>query len=453
MSIDWNAQWAVYTKWAHAEFNRCHAHESESERLAAGRWITWRTASVGSDATTLPAQMGFKALNADVAVSHHVPLPPGVASETVPINALPPPTVNRVMRADLLKVPAKCSGKTVHTMLRKVCANVGVSDWFADNITPPSVNWLEETQDFMCHLERLNYSIHLDLWILQQDRGADQVSCTGDISDAITMELFKWIFLRFCSQHGLHLIIKDALKLVEKAAYPNYFGALAKHALILRSGSVFKDIKKCWLDVLRDPVEVATLFRRLVPQAIRGRWGQAHATEAWFLRFDLAVWREIWVMHFTGIDWEDLKDKDAENNEMGMFDDDPDNYRKKLTKWKRASVDDTRQLAFWNTMQITHTSRQPIDHGRRWLMKTLPPDAPPRQVLWTCNQIHVLTEEIEDRLRVEHLSTYWKFMDTIEEDNAKWWGTASLLTLQVHANFNMREVSIYILIYIYIYIY
>jgi len=172
-------------------------------------------------------------------------LPEGMSWDDVPGEVVPPPSVFRMMHADLFKVPPSCDAKMVYTMLRKICKFMGVSDWLAEPKTPPTIKWTEvDAKEWKNVSQNLNHNIHLDIVLLQQDRGSDQCKNTTIINDAIAQSLSTLCFVRFCSQHGLHLIVKDGLALAEKVAYPNYFGALAKMALIIRSGSTFRELKK-----------------------------------------------------------------------------------------------------------------------------------------------------------------------------------------------------------------
>jgi len=185
-------------------------------------------------------------------------------------------------------------------------------------------------------------------------------------------------------------------------------------------------------------VELNRLFKRLVPQALRGRWGQTHSTEEWFLNFqDLLTFRDVWVLHFTGVDYYELHDPDVE---FGLADEDPSNYRKRMSKWKQMSLNDAKNLDYWTTLRLAHTVRQPIEHARRWLMKPIPDGELPRQVQWTCKQIAIVLNEVEERLKEENVDKFWSFLDHLD-DQPKWCGCAALLLLQTHANFTMREVT------------
>ena len=155
----------------------------------------------------------------------------------------------------------------LHTMLRKQLASIGAEDWLQPDKTPQPIEWppppLAE-EDEIQDEEEGNFNcehFHLKIIVVQEDRGPDQVNFTSIMRGELDCRLFKLLWVRYCSQHGLRLQVKDSLKMVECIAFKKYFGAAAKIANVMRSGTTFKGIRAMFENVL-DIGQVRRLFRR-----------------------------------------------------------------------------------------------------------------------------------------------------------------------------------------------
>ena len=149
----------------------------------------------------------------------------------------------------------------------------------------------------------------------------------------------------------------------------------------------------------------------------------------------------------------DLGDNPAQPGglaEVGLLDEECQEYSAKMSRWTKAALHDIKPADFWFTLQVAHVSRGPLDHSRRWLMKkhkehkeaaqAKSQDDPHPAVLFFCQYCSSFLFEWHEL--VQGLNPIWHLLTERQgQELWAWTGTACLACLSLAADYFRRVVS------------
>jgi len=456
-NIDFNDRWRAFMTWYHLQLCRAAA---AAPAPPAENVFTYSVLCAGSDATNTAAAQQMKGMNTELIATYFAPQPTPAQLEEMPDDAMPPDSCGVKMWPELLQVPSGCTGRVVRDLLLKALRSVHAHTWLDDDVNSYTPRWTPTMQPARIHMP-----FHLHVYVFADDQGPDQKAALKFVDDDIARFLFRLKFGHYCSRHSMHLAVKSHLKVMETVAYPHYFSSVAKLVNVWRTSSYARLIRTKWIAIV-GPIDRKSVLMRLIPRALRGRWGSISATEAYLkeciriggVKGFLRVWRAAFIRDDGGDGDGDPPPGLVADEEPGaavaaeavaLEDEEQRDFTKRLTKWKGQTVAEISKTHFWVMIMICSISRGPIDHSPRWLQAPVDVDKYgelPRSVYWCCDIVSRTLDEFAALLHPESCSTTWSFLfDGFEgvegwHEDPDYVGTAVLSVLHLYSDFKMREV-------------
>ena len=208
------------------------------------------------------------------------------------------------------------------------------------------------------------------------DRGPHQV-CSRKRMKAECLRQMNVLFIDAdCTEHCLHLIVKDALKIVDGFLVDigktwKYYSTLTKVAQLWRdnAGDVFKEWSNRY-----GQADAAKHMKTLCPQCVAGRWGSVAATENRLETIGIdrlhIVLSAVMVAKKSkgaaGSDHPPLKGPDEiSHDEMQA-------YRLKMGRWARDVIHSTSDMLFARVVAVMHRACAPILHCSNLVKQIVP---------------------------------------------------------------------------------
>ena len=229
---------------------------------------------------------------------------------------------------------------------------------------------------YMCCVRSPNNIV----WMMgTTDRGPNELAAKKMIQCAVK-DLPSFFYLPgSCYEHASHLGVLGALKLADRLLETHgrswrYFSSVAMITNTLRDQS--PALFAAWRVLFGDS-DAMTNVRALFPRCIAERWGSVAETERRLLQAGVPRIAKA-VRHVFETSPKLLSDAVAEEagDDAEAVDqlsvDDKKSYKKKMGKWRRATVETLQDSLFEAVLNVMHESMAPFIHLSNYLKKKLP---------------------------------------------------------------------------------
>jgi hypothetical protein len=186
------------------------------------------------------------------------------------------------------------------------------------------------------------------------DRGSDQAKLRRFIAHEVA-PMYNTFFIDWnCTLHQAALMYKNSLRaidsfLVSVGVKFTYFSSMAKLINVWRENSWA--VYKAWC---QHSYHSANLFaRRQPPRCLAGRWGSIYATEELLVKVGEVLPTILSSILIKRID-ADIDERDNEEADDLRVEAQKE-YRKRLGRWSRDTIDVMECLWFWCCVRIAHT--------------------------------------------------------------------------------------------------
>ena len=241
---------------------------------------------------------------------------------------------------DLALVPPKCRGLHTRALYHRQMTHTGLKSWL---LSKPHKR---------CHLR-------VFLWIT--DAGPDQKECCQLICKEVAMDMYTLTHHDFCVLHQLALIVKYQCDRV--VAYLRKLCTLTN--TWRTSGTAWK-IRTEWTRLF-GAASSQDSCGKLPQRALKGRWGYIEDAEEFYINLDPEQLAQVFAAVWPPDTQAKPKRRSATALEQavdGVYDDELD-YKEKVGRWIRESIDAVNDQAFWAQLHVEHYSRAPIAHAVR----------------------------------------------------------------------------------------
>ena len=263
----------------------------------------------------------------------------------------------------------------------------------------------------MLYRKRALPKCYMHIWSLCGDCGTDQSALRSSLRTLLTEPRYanQLIFEQPCLKHQLHLACRDMLRLINRILMAHgrsygYFGSVAKICHTWRAHAV--KLSKTWQALIPKPFEYKASCN-VPPLAVAGRWGSidCHAAARRRPRHVNLLLRAVWSLNCSNLRkglhsnsgseefllhgppdfvvrafmatfatraFNDAMSSEASeqqavlaalagcDDELGL--EEAQEYRQKVSKWIRGSMECMQDSLFWFTMSAAYKAREPVRH-------------------------------------------------------------------------------------------
>ena len=267
----------------------------------------------------------------------------------------------------LRKQGIKCWTDYIENMKKRNVSEMNTA-WAPPVQTPPSAThmelWHAQCQQIAmleAHTRCRHGSpyMHVSIWLACTDAGPDQARLSRDVANDLSEHKSAWVTWTCCLIHQLHLMIKRQLA----RATSTFFSDLAKMCNVWRAPHNAVAIYDAWRD-LYSPARAKQVAHKLPPKLLRGRFGSLDRVSQFFLNATMVETATVYRHVFVAAAHEKLPDP-----EKFRQDEDEEDYRAKLTRWKRDAVAAAGSFSHWRKTIMLHAARRPAMRLMYWFEK------------------------------------------------------------------------------------